>query len=412
MPEHRRMVYRRRRIAVGAAALLVVGAGVYLPTTLLAPVHAVTAVELPQQSREPVDVALAWPGVAASAIGAVGYAGVLDSAGSTEPLPIASISKVITVLAALEARPLEVGQPGPTITFDADDAALYAKYRAVQGTVVAMPAGSSLSQLDTMKIVLVVSANNYAEAFAEWAFGSHEAFVSGVDAWLSAHGLDRTTIVEPTGIDPRNVSTSADLVELAKLAVADPMVSSIVGLPSVSYSGIGSFENTNDLLGIDGVDGIKTGTLPQAGACLLFAADYPVGGSTVTVVGVVLGSANHASLFPAVRGLLDSAEAGFSEVILASAGQPFAEYTTRWGDSARAVATVDASAVVWSEAEVDGSLTAPALRLAAKGSDAGSVVFTAGEQRITVPLELDHAIDDPGPWWRLGHPLDAFGSAN
>ena len=410
-PAGRRRVYLRRRIAAGLGVLLVVGAGVYLPTALLAPVPAAAAAEIapgPVAVQEP---AIAWPAVGAGAIGAVGYEGVLDSAGGDEPMPIASITKVITVLAALEARPLRPGEPGPTITFDADDAALYARYLAVQGTVAAMPAGLSLSQLDTMKVVLVVSANNYADAFAEWAFGSREAYLAGVDGWLAEHGLARTTVVEPTGIDPANTSTAADLIELGKLAVADPVVSSIVSLPSVSLPRVGTYASTNRLLGIDGVDGVKTGTLEQAGACLLFTADVPVGDSTVTVIGVVLGSPDHDTLFPAARAMLESAEAGFREVRLAGAGQAFAEYSTPWGDRAMAVAAEDVSAVLWASAPVASTLRTGSLRVAEKGDEAGSVVFTAGGQRITVPLVLDGALDGPGPWWRLGHPFEALGVA-
>jgi len=411
MQHSRRRIYRRRRILVFGTAAVVLGAGIYLPTTLLAPVKPIDAIAVRSAEIAPVDVPVAWPSYGASAIGAVGYPAVLEAAGSAEPLPIASITKVITALVALEAKPLEPGAPGPTITFDAADAALSANYRAVQGKVAPMPTGSALSQLDTMKVVLVVSANNYAEAFADWAFGSREGYIAAVDAWLDRNGLDDTTIVEPTGIDPGNVSTASDLVDLGKLALADPIVSEIVKLPSVSYPRVGNYANTNELLGIDGVDGIKTGTLDPAGSNLLFSADYAVGDSTVTLVGVVLGSRDHDAIFPAVSSLLDSAEAGFRQVTLVKAGQAFATYSTAWGESADAVARADVTAVFWSEVTIESALSAAPLTLAPKGSDAGSIVFTAGEQRITVPLVLDTAITDPGPWWRLGHPLDAFGIA-
>jgi len=44
------------------------------------------------------------------------------------------------------------------------------------------------------------------------------------------------------------------------------------------------------------------------------------------------------------------------------------------------------------------------------GGDVGEVVFTAGDQTVTVPLELSSTIEDPGPWWRLGHPGLIFGA--
>ena len=65
--------------------------------------------------------------------------------------------------------------------------------------------------------MLVVSASNYADAVSTWAFGSRSAFVRATDAWLDRNGLGGITVVEPTGIDPRNTATAADLITLGAL---------------------------------------------------------------------------------------------------------------------------------------------------------------------------------------------------
>jgi len=104
-PLTRRQIYRRRRIAVFGGAALVLASSIYLPLTLLAPLKpAVVTVAAPVESASDVP-ALAFPGYGASAIGAVGYPGVLAQSGATTPLPMASITKVITALVVLEARP-------------------------------------------------------------------------------------------------------------------------------------------------------------------------------------------------------------------------------------------------------------------------------------------------------------------
>jgi len=55
-------------------------------------------------------------------------------------------------------------------------------------------------------------------------------------------------------------------------------------------TGVGIIQNTNQLLGTDGVLGIKTGTTDEAGSCLLFAARYACRGrAKVTIVGVIMG---------------------------------------------------------------------------------------------------------------------------
>ena len=110
---------------------------------------------------------------------------------------------------------MKPGSAGPDITFDAADAALYDSYRAQQGTVKPVHAGLVLSQLQLMQVVLVSSANNYADSLARWAFGSRAAFLAATKAWLAAHSLTGTTLLEPTGMNPGNTSTASDLVPSA-----------------------------------------------------------------------------------------------------------------------------------------------------------------------------------------------------
>jgi D-alanyl-D-alanine carboxypeptidase (penicillin-binding protein 5/6) len=97
-----------------------------------------------------------------------------------------------------------------------------------------------------LDVVLLESANNYAESLVVWAFGSETEFLAHATRWLDAHSMD----------NPVNVP------------------------------GIGSIDNTNELVGESGVNGIKTGSLFE----LLFASEFSVGSETVVMVGVVLGA--------------------------------------------------------------------------------------------------------------------------
>ncbi len=300
--------------------MIALSAVFYLPITLLAPVQAVSADVVQVDAPTAAQPALTFPEYGASAIGAVGYPGVLASGGSAEALPIASISKVITALVVLDAHPLAVGESGPDITFTSDDVRLYNAQLAQNGSVAAVYAGQVMSQRVAMNVMLIASANNYAESMAQWAYGSQEAFVTAASAWIAGAGLTNTAIVEPTGVSPSNVSTSADLVELARLALANPVVAEIVATDTIDVPELGQFENTNALLGIGGVDGIKTGTLDEAGSCLLFSQDFAVGETTITLVGVVLGGPDHDTIDAAIQSLLAQANAGFLEVNLATAG--------------------------------------------------------------------------------------------
>lgn len=392
---------------VGAivVALLV---GSYVPLTLFAPLTPVAAVVLPVSVKPAAVAQPALPSYGASGIGAVGSDGLLASAGSTAALPIASISKVITTLVVLDKRPIAAGSDGPTITFTAADVAVYQAYLAANGSVQPVRAGLQLTERQVMELMLVGSANNYARSLVNWAFGSETAYAAAAKPWLAAHGMTATSISDATGMSPQNTSTPKDLVTLGKLAIADPVVSSIISQQQVTVPNVGAVKNTNTLLGVDGIDGIKTGTLDQAGACLLFSADVPVGDKTVTLVGAVLDGVDHPTVNTSVRALLASVEAGFHQVTLSTAGERFAEYTTPWGTTADAVAATTSSAVVWSATPVTTAVATHPITLTAAGRSVGSVTFTVGTQKVTVALTLRSAVDDPGAWWRLTNPGNLF----
>ncbi|MEX1077613.1 MAG: D-alanyl-D-alanine carboxypeptidase [Homoserinimonas sp.] len=397
--------YRRRRFTVfGALAVLLTGLS-YFPLTLLAPVGASQAQVVSYDAPVLAEPVLDWPANAATAIGAVGFPGVLAATGTDQPRAIASITKIITALVVLEKHPLAEDASGPTITFDRDDVRYYDDYYSVGGLVKPVRAGLILTQRELLQVVLIPSANNYAKSLALWAFGSEAAFLDAARSWLDSHGLTTTTIYEPTGMDPRNVSTATELLGLAKLAIGDPTIAQIVATPSVSLPHIGQVENSNKLLGNLGIDGIKTGTLDAAGACLLFSADFPVGDTTVTIVGVALGGANHRAQFPQVRDLMATVAAGFQQVELVRQGDVIAEYHSNWDGRAEAVASQSYSPLVWGAPTIEHRITVDPIGLAADGTPVGSIRFTINGAVAEVPLALEGSIEDPGPLWRLSNPF-------
>ena len=389
-------------------ALVVLATAFYLPLTLLAPLQPVAAAVATYTPPTVVQPPVTFPEYGASGVGAVGYPGVLASAGSTDALPIASISKIITALVVLDQHPLTIDEAGPDITFGDIDQGFYDAQLADGGVVESVYPGQVMSQRNVMNVMLMESANNYAESLATWAYGSESAFVAAATTWLAAHGLTSTTIEEPTGVSPGNRSTVADLIELAKLAEGNAVIAQIVSTQVMDVPEIGTIENRNELLGINGVDGIKTGTLDEAGSCLLFSQELVVGTTTIDVVGVVLGGPDHDTIDAAIQSLLAEVDAGFTQVTLATKGQEFASYETPWGDAATAVASEDASVAVWSATPVTAAIDVDEVHLATKGADVGTLTFTVGTRTVTVPLTLSATIDDPGPWWRLTNPAELF----
>ena len=403
----RARIYRRRRIVVFSVLALIVAVlttgGIYTSNALGAPVPAATpAVTV----LEPIAAAphqLSLPGFGSYAVGAVGFEGLLAAGDEAATVPIASIVKVVTALVVLEAQPIPAGEGGPEITYTDADIDIYWDMVAQNGSVAPVSAGATLTLRESLEAMLLPSGNNYAISISNWAFGSEAALAERANAWLAEQGLAATHVVDASGLSLDNVSTAADLVKLGELALADPVLAEIVATPTVDIPELGPLTNSNKLLGSHGVDGIKTGTTDDV-ANLLFSADVPVGSSSVTVVGVLLGGETHAALREAVAALLDSIAPGFHEVTPLEANQALAEYETPWGDTARARTTAGASVVVWNDTPVDIDVHAAPVTLAARGEEVGTAVVRAGTQEITVPLVLDASLDDPGAWWRLTNP--------
>lgn len=400
-------VYRRRRIVVFSALAVVIAlvttGGVYTANALGAAVPPAA----PQiTDPEPVAAAaqpLALPGFGSYAVGAVGFEGLMAAGNESTPMAMASITKVITALTVLAEHPIPAGESGPDIAYTDADVDIYWDMVAQNGSVAPVEAGATLSLKESLEALLIPSGNNYGISIANWAFGSEQALVEKANAWLAANGLVNTHVVDSSGVSDDNVGTAADMVLLGEIALRDPTVAAIVASKSVEIPELGTLENSNKLLGTHGVDGMKTGTTDDA-ANLLFTADYAVGSSTVTVVGVLLGGETHSVLDEAIAALLDSVAPGFHEVAALEANQVFAEYTTPWGETARARAAEGATLVVWSDTPVDVEVQAEPVTLAQRGDEVGTAIIRAGAQEISVPLVLDAAIDDPGTWWRLSNP--------
>ncbi|MDO9397050.1 MAG: D-alanyl-D-alanine carboxypeptidase [Herbiconiux sp.] len=424
-------VYRRRRIVVGSILLVVAVLATYLPVALLAPVPAAAASIPDAPAVSSTAVPLAAPPSGTSAISVVGDgtgrttaddpAGVvLGASGSTEAVPIASITKTITALVVLDAQPIAEGGEGPDLTMTETDAQYLRDTIAVGGSWASVYPGQVLSEREVIEIMMLESANNYSLTLTTWAFGSVAAYLEAATAWLAEHGLTSTQVVDTSGLDPGSRSSARDLLALGALALADPVLSGIVGTAEDTLPQLGLIDNSNTLLGTNGIDGVKTGTTDEAGFCLLFSADTVVnaGGpdeQTVQLVGVVLGAASTAELQAAVLALLQSAEAGFQVVPLVTAGDVVGTYTTAWGASADVVATESLTATVWSGASATRSVETEPLESGASGTPVGTARYTlegtviGGSGELTVPLALAGELDGPDAGWRLANPGRLFG---
>ncbi len=386
-----------------AVVLLVLG---YISIAVLRPIPANAAqLETTAPISQPA-TPLQWPDYGTGAIGAVGIDGILGDSGIQQSTPMASITKTVTALVVLDRMPLAAGENGPELTLTEADAGIYSQTIAEGGSAAPVVPGSVFSERQLLQAMMLPSANNYSITLVTWAFGSMPAFLQAASDWLAAHDLAGTHIADSSGLDSDSRSTPADLVTIGKLALEHPVLSEVVAEQSAVLPGIGTVENTNKLLGKNGVIGLKTGTTRVAGACLLFAAEATVGGEIITFVGVILGAPNHRQLNQDVTELIASATAGFSELQLVEAGDSFGSYTTPWGAASEIVAAESASVLVWQDAPVTVTPTASALESGEDGREVGSVTFEHDGESIVVPLVLEDELDGADLGWKLSN---AFG---
>jgi len=140
-------------------------------------------------------------------------------------------------------------------------------------------------------------------------------------------GLSRTIVADASGFSEATMSTPSELVLIGIAALKNPVIARIVAQQQAQIPVAGIIKNTNQLLGTDGIIGIKTGTTSKAGSCLLFAAGYTArDGQKRTIVGVIMGDRNHSTLYSDTKDLLASAKQCFGLLETQSTGKAVARY--------------------------------------------------------------------------------------
>ncbi|EQD35962.1 peptidase S11 D-alanyl-D-alanine carboxypeptidase 1, partial [mine drainage metagenome] len=211
------------------------------------------------------------------------------SHGPPSAVPIASLTKMMTAYVILQDHPLGPGQSGPDIRIDSTDIDITYNDELNDETMVPVVHGELLTEKQALDGLLVHSACNLAYALARWDSGSVSAFVTKMNATARRLGLDATSYAGPAGFSPASVSTPADLVKLATVAMSIPAFAQIVDHPSVTLPVAGTLYNYVSAIGQDGVIGIKSGFNYQSQGCVVLAATRYVDGKPVLLIAAVTG---------------------------------------------------------------------------------------------------------------------------
>jgi serine-type D-Ala-D-Ala carboxypeptidase (penicillin-binding protein 5/6) len=210
--------------------------------------------------------------------------------GAQQPVPIASLAKVMTALLVLRALPLpRDSMSGPSVLIRPHDEAEYAKRRTDGQSAVAVRTGERLTERQLLLALLLPSANNAATLLARLAAGSTAAFVRRMNSEARALGMRDTLYTDPSGYDPRTVSTAADQLRLARAAAGNEVFTSLAARTRATLPVAGTVHSTDLLLNTDGFVGTKTGSDDAAGGCFMFRSYRVVHRQVTDMTGVVLG---------------------------------------------------------------------------------------------------------------------------
>ena len=191
------------------------------------------------------------------------------------PRPVASTTKIMTALLALEAAQ-ERGDPLVDITQE---------MVAVEGSSMGLQAGDSISLTGLAAGMLLASGNDAANAAALYLDASLESFAARMNQRAAVLGMEDTHFVTPSGLDGEDaqglghLSTAYDMALLARAALEDQAFRQLCSSPSLAVEFAEpvkrvTYTNHNKLLAqYQGCVGVKTGFTKEAGRCLVSAAE-------------------------------------------------------------------------------------------------------------------------------------------
>ncbi len=208
---------------------------------------------------------------------------VLYSKNSTEKMPIASLTKIMTALVVLDNVDLNGAVTISRNAFDTD------------GRKDSLAVNEKIKAEDLLKIMLIRSNNTAAVSLAEHTGGNVDGFVKLMNKKAELLGLKNTNFSNPTGFDSEeNYSTAYDIAQLFDYALDKPLIWEILRTQRLNLSSIDGkikhkIKNTNLLLGrLKNITGGKTGLTDEAGQCLALVVGDPI--DNHQIISVVLNA--------------------------------------------------------------------------------------------------------------------------
>ena len=309
------------------------------------------------------------------------------------PRPTASTAKMILALAVMREKSFSLGETGETITINPEMYSQYVYYVTHGGSNTRVMVGEEISEYDALVSILLASSNNMADTMAVWAFGSIDNYREYAAKMLNEWGITNTTIgVDACGFDESTVSTAEDLARIGAKVMAEPVLAEIVATKNYVVPVAGELNNTNQLLGISRIAGIKTGFIGDAsGYCLV--TGYKEGEHTITTA--LLGAPTRAASFDDSLNLIETMQTLVPEREVIKAGEVVGYYDSWWTGPVNIIASQDLKILAWNEANITKELN--------MNGHTGQLSIKVNDAEYIVDVTADEYAASPSLGERIAH---------
>ena len=312
-----------------------------------------------------------------------------------ERLPIASVTKVMTMLLIMEA--VDSGK----ISLD-DMVTVSENAMSYGGSTMFLETGEQLTVNDMLKGIAVASANDGCVAMAEHLAGSESAFVDMMNEKAKELGMENTHFMNTNGLDEDDHYSSArDVAIMSRELMKHETIFNYTSIWMDTLRG-GKFQlaNTNKLIRFyDGANGLKTGSTSKALCCLSAAAKR----NDMQLIAVVLGAPTSAERFASAKSLLDYGFANYAVNTQITAGDEVQKIAVEKGvdkevdvvagDSCSTLVKKGQEDNITKEIKIDETITAPI----EAGQKIGTMTISRdGEVIADIDLNASSAVEKKG----------------
>ena len=320
---------------------------------------------------------------------------ILYESNPDERLPIASVTKVMTMLLIMEA--VDSGK----ISLD-DMVTVSENAMSYGGSTMFLETGEQLTVNDMLKGIAVASANDGCVAMAEHLAGSESAFVDMMNEKAKKLGMENTHFMNTNGLDEDDhYSNARDVAIMSRELMKHETIFNYTSIWMDTLRG-GKFQlaNTNKLIRFyDGANGLKTGSTSKALCCLSAAAKR----NDMQLIAVVLGAPTSAERFASAKSLLDYGFANYAVNTQITAGDEVQNIAVEKGvdkevgvvagDSCSTLVKKGQEDNITKEIKIDETITAPI----EAGQKIGTMTISRdGEVIADIDLNASSAVEKKG----------------